>query len=136
MVIDGRQGLPPRRRTATGLVAATFSAAAFYAAALASAAVLGVCPLAAWAAPPGKAPADTTAPAADNAAAAAATAAASHCLPSGDGYLRAHVAGAVEARIDWPDQGTRCEGESKGAPLVGVRLSFQRAAVGDSKLGN
>jgi hypothetical protein len=49
-----------------------------------------------------------------------------HCLPSGDGYLRAHVAGAVEARIDWPDQGTRCEGESKDAP-PGVRLSFQRA---------
>jgi hypothetical protein len=69
-------------------------------------------------------------PAAGNAPAAAP----SHCLPSGDGYLRAHVAGAVEARIDWPDQGTRCEGESKGAPLVGVRLSFQRAAEGDSKL--
>jgi hypothetical protein len=62
------------------------------------------------------------------------TGGASHCLPSHDGYLRAHVAGAVEARIDWPDQGTRCEGESKGAPPTGVRLSFQRAADGDSKL--
>ena len=59
---------------------------------------------------------------------------ADHCLSSGDGYLRAHIAGAVEARIDWPDQGTHCEGESKDAPSAGVRLSFQRAADGDSKL--
>ena len=56
-----------------------------------------------------------------------------HCLPSGDGYFKAHIAGAVEARIDWPDQGTRCEGESKDAP-PGVRLSFQRASEGDSNL--
>jgi hypothetical protein len=56
--------------------------------------------------------------------AAAATAA---CLPSGDGYLRARVAGAIDAKIDWPNSGTRCQGESKSAP-PGVRLSFQRAA--------
>jgi hypothetical protein len=109
MVIDGRQGRP-RRRTA---------------AAFASAAIVGVCSLAAGA---GGAPAPGSAPAANTAAAG------DHCLPSRDGYLRAHVAGAVDARIDWPDQGTRCEGESKGAPSVGVRLSFQRTADGDSKL--
>jgi len=56
--------------------------------------------------------------------AAAATAA---CLPSGDGYLRAQVAGAINAKIDWPNSGTRCQGESKSEP-PGVRLSFQRAA--------
>jgi hypothetical protein len=56
-----------------------------------------------------------------------------HCLPSGDGYFRAHVAGAVEARIDWSDKGTRCEGESRESP-PGVRLSFQRTGTGDSNL--
>jgi hypothetical protein len=49
------------------------------------------------------------------------------CLESGDGYLRAKIAGAVNARIDWPNSGTRCEGESRDKP-PGVRLSFQRAA--------
>jgi hypothetical protein len=66
-------------------------------------------------------------------AAAAAEPAPTHCLPSGDGYFRAHLAGAVEARVDWHDKGTRCEGESRGAP-PGVRLSFQRSASGDSNL--
>jgi hypothetical protein len=47
------------------------------------------------------------------------------CLPSGDGYLRAKLAGAVEAHIDWPNSGTRCEGEYREKP-PGVRLSFQR----------
>jgi hypothetical protein len=49
------------------------------------------------------------------------------CLASGDGYLRAKLAGAVDANIDWPNSGTRCEGESREKP-PGVRLSFQRAA--------
>jgi len=47
------------------------------------------------------------------------------CLPSGDGYLRARVAGAIDAKIDWPNSGTRCQGEAKSVP-PGVRLSFQR----------
>jgi hypothetical protein len=46
------------------------------------------------------------------------------CLESGDGYFRAHVAGAVDAQIDWANAGTRCEGESKFPP-PGVRLAFQ-----------
>jgi hypothetical protein len=50
-----------------------------------------------------------------------------NCLPTGDGYLRAHVAGAIDAQIDWPNSGTRCEGESREKP-PGVRLSFQRAS--------
>ena len=49
------------------------------------------------------------------------------CLESGDGYLRATLGGAVEAHLDWPNSGTRCEGESREKP-PGVRLSFQRAA--------
>jgi len=47
------------------------------------------------------------------------------CLASGDGYLRAKLAGAVDANIDWPNSGTRCEGEFREKP-PGVRLSFQR----------
>jgi hypothetical protein len=50
------------------------------------------------------------------------------CLTSGDGYLRAHVAGALDADIDWPNSGTHCEGEAKTDP-VGVRLSFRRTAA-------
>lgn len=55
------------------------------------------------------------------------------CLESGDGYLRAKIGGAVNARIDWPNRGTRCEGESREKP-PGVRLSFQRAAGGKPNL--
>jgi hypothetical protein len=51
------------------------------------------------------------------------------CLSSGDGYLRAHLAGAIDARIDWPNSGTRCEGEPRDNP-GGIRLSFQRVPRG------
>jgi nucleoid-associated protein YgaU len=47
------------------------------------------------------------------------------CLASGDGYLHAHLAGAIDATVDWPNSGTLCEGESRDKP-PGVRLSFQR----------
>jgi hypothetical protein len=47
-----------------------------------------------------------------------------NCLSTGDGYLRARVAGAVEARINWTDAGLRCQGEARDTP-PGVRLSFQ-----------
>ena len=49
------------------------------------------------------------------------------CLPSGDGYLRARLAGAIETTIDWPNSGTHCQGESRDQP-PGVRLSFERPA--------
>jgi hypothetical protein len=55
------------------------------------------------------------------------------CLPSGDGYLRARVAGAIDAKIDWPNSGTRCQGEAKSVP-PGVRLSFQRDSGGKPDL--
>jgi hypothetical protein len=57
----------------------------------------------------------------------------SNCLSSGDGYLRAQVAGAVEAKIDWPNTGTSCQGESRDKP-TGVRMSFQRASGGAPNL--
>ncbi len=55
------------------------------------------------------------------------------CLESGDGYLRAQLAGAIEAKIDWPNSGTRCDGEPMSKP-PGVRLSFQRAPAGAADL--
>jgi hypothetical protein len=58
---------------------------------------------------------------------AAAPVAAADCLESGDGYFRARVAGAINARINWPNSGTKCQGESKSAP-PGVRMSFQRSS--------
>jgi hypothetical protein len=48
-----------------------------------------------------------------------------NCLSSGDGYLRARLAGAVETRINWSNAGLRCQGEARDTP-PGVRLSFQR----------
>ena len=57
----------------------------------------------------------------------------SGCLPSGDGYLRAHLAGAVTTNIDWPNSGTLCQGEWRGKP-AGVRLSFERTGGGDPNL--
>jgi hypothetical protein len=47
------------------------------------------------------------------------------CLATGDGYLRAHLAGAIEANVDWPNSGTHCEGGSRDKP-PGIRLSFKR----------
>jgi hypothetical protein len=55
------------------------------------------------------------------------------CLESGDGYLRARLGGAIDARIDWPNSGTRCQGELRDKP-GGVRLSFQRASAGSPDL--
>jgi len=67
---------------------------------------------------------------ADSPAAASKTAT---CLESGDGYLRARLAGAIEANIDWPNSGTRCQGEPRDKP-PGVRLSFQRVPGGEPDL--
>jgi hypothetical protein len=47
------------------------------------------------------------------------------CVSSGDGYLRARLAGAIDADVDWPNSGTHCEGEARRDP-PGVRLSFAR----------
>jgi hypothetical protein len=55
------------------------------------------------------------------------------CLSSGDGYLRAHLAGAIDANLDWPNSGTTCQGESRDKP-AGVTLSFQRVAGGTPNL--
>jgi hypothetical protein len=77
-------------------------------------------------------PAKAKAPAAAKTPATEETMATS-CLKSGDGYFRARLAGAIEATIDWPNSGTRCEGEPRDKP-PGVRLSFQRASGGATDL--
>jgi hypothetical protein len=73
------------------------------------------------------------------------------CLLGGDGYLRAHLAGAINADIDWPNAGTVCEGEvrlaagdpaastraARDGPVAvpaGVRLSFRRSTGAQSNL--
>lgn len=61
----------------------------------------------------------------ESAASATDPTAPAECLPTGDGYLRAHIAGIVEANVDWRNAGTRCEGEPRDTP-PGVRLSFKR----------
>ncbi len=63
----------------------------------------------------------------------AGTAGSSGCLKSGDGYLHAHLAGAIEAKVDWPNSGTHCEGDSRDKP-PGVRLSFRRIQSGKPDL--
>ena len=75
----------------------------------------------------------TTSPSAAPAAKQAAAALAVSCLPSGDGYLHARLGGALDQTIDWPDSGTRCQGESRNEP-PGVRLSFQRDRAGKENL--
>ena len=56
-----------------------------------------------------------------------------NCLSTGDGYLRARVAGAIDTVIDWPNSGTSCQGEAKNVP-PGIRLSFQRTAGANPNL--
>ena len=46
---------------------------------------------------------------------------------------RARSAGPSRRNIDWPNSGTRCEGEPKDKP-PGVRLSFQRVPGGSPDL--
>src|SRR5882762_1286435 len=82
---------------------------------------------------PAKAPGSAKALAPAKAPAAKETTAATACLQSGDGYFRARVAGAIDATIDWPNSGTRCEGEPRDKP-PGVRLSFKRASGGATDL--
>jgi len=47
------------------------------------------------------------------------------CLPGGDGFFKARLQGDIDTQIDWPNAGTRCEGEERPGH-GGLRLSFQR----------
>lgn len=45
------------------------------------------------------------------------------CLPTGNGYLRARVGGAMNLDINWPDAQLECEGSAR-PDGNGIRLSF------------
>ena len=45
------------------------------------------------------------------------------CLPTGNGYLRARVGGAMNLDINWPDSQLECEGSPR-PDGSGIRLSF------------
>lgn len=47
------------------------------------------------------------------------------CLPSGNGFFRGRLDGALDLQIDWRNAGTRCEGMPR-PDGNGIRLSFRR----------
>jgi hypothetical protein len=67
------------------------------------------------------------------ASSAQAESAATRCLPSGDGFFRARLDGALERRVDWGNEGTRCEGMPR-PDGNGIRLSFRGATTGSDLL--
>jgi len=54
-----------------------------------------------------------------------------HCLPGGEGYFRARLHGAIEAELEWVNDGTECTGATR--PDGGVRLGFARALNADGE---
>jgi hypothetical protein len=51
----------------------------------------------------------------------------SGCLPNGDGYLRARLAGSVRAELDWGNEATECTGAVRPTD-GGIRIRFSRRA--------
>jgi hypothetical protein len=47
------------------------------------------------------------------------------CLPTGDGFLRARLDGALDLKLDWKNDGTQCEGMPR-PDNNGVRVTFSR----------
>lgn len=62
----------------------------------------------------------------------ASAAAPANCLPTGNGYLRARVGGALNLDIDWPNTGLECEGSPR-PDGSGVRLSFAGPVRSDGR---
>jgi hypothetical protein len=54
------------------------------------------------------------------------------CLPRGDGYVKARIAGAFEAELDWRDQEMECTGAVR--PDGGVRMRFSGPDAGGGRL--
>jgi hypothetical protein len=78
-------------------------------------------------------PASTaTAPAAATAAGPAAAPAAHGCLPTGNGYLRARIRGALDLDIDWGNAEIECDGGPR-PDGSGVRVSFAGPPHGDGR---
>ena len=70
-----------------------------------------------------------TAPPADTAAASKAP---TGCLPSGNGYLRARIRGALNLDIDWHDAEIECDGGSRPNGS-GIRVSFAGPLKSDGR---
>jgi uncharacterized membrane protein (UPF0127 family) len=54
------------------------------------------------------------------------------CLPTGNGYLRARVGGAMDLDINWPDAQLECEGSAR-PDGSGIRLSFAGPVRSDGR---
>jgi hypothetical protein len=54
------------------------------------------------------------------------------CLPSGDGFLRARIRGALNLDIDWHNAELECEGAARPNGS-GIRLSFAGPIHGDGR---
>ena len=63
---------------------------------------------------------------------AAAGTAAKGCLPSGNGYLRARIRGALNLDIDWHDAEIECDGGSRPNGS-GIRVSFAGPLKSDGR---
>jgi hypothetical protein len=54
----------------------------------------------------------------------------SQCLPSGDGYLKARVSGAIVAELDWKNEGLECVGAVRPTD-GGIRMRFSQTGSPD-----
>jgi hypothetical protein len=54
------------------------------------------------------------------------------CLPTGNGYLRARIRGALDLDLDWRNAELQCEGELR-PDGSGLRISFAGPAHGDGR---
>ena len=95
-----------------------FARAIIFALSLPAALPGGIVPAAAGVAPPIVMPPGTGAPAQN-----AAPPAPAGCLPTGNGYLKAHIRGALNLDIDWRNAELECDGGPR-PDGSGIRLSF------------
>jgi hypothetical protein len=54
------------------------------------------------------------------------------CLPQGGGYLKAKLAGAIDAELDWDNARTECSGSTRPNG-GGLRIVFRRPAATDGE---
>jgi hypothetical protein len=59
--------------------------------------------------------------------------AAPRCLPAGDGYLKARLAGALNAELSWGNEGTECTGAVRPTD-GGIRMRFTATNTDGEKL--
>jgi hypothetical protein len=60
-------------------------------------------------------------------------AAIARCLPGGDGYLKARLAGTIGAELNWGNEGTECTGAVRPTD-GGIRMRFTAANAAGEKL--